>query len=58
MQENSEIEEKNHRKGSCHEEQRTKHLYASNTHNNEGGQNLVISKDNKVIHLYKSTYNF
>ena len=52
MQENSEIEEKNHRKSSSYEEQRTKHLYASNTHENEGGQNMFISKDNKVMNLY------
>ena len=58
VQENSEIEEKNHRKSSSYEEQRTNHLYASNTHKKGGGQNLFISKDNKVMHLYKNTFNF
>ena len=51
-QDNSEVGEKGDRGCSSYEEQRTKHLYASNTHKKEGGHNLFISKDNKVMHLY------
>ena len=51
-QDNSEVERKRDKSSNSYEEQRTTHLYASNTDKKEGGQNLFISKDNKVIHLH------
>ena len=35
---------------SSYEKQRTEQLYASNKEKKGGGQNLFISKDNKVMH--------